>query len=162
MSDNKYWVCRVAPCYGSAGDYDYHVEVAHDFEATSPDALGVKYKELGEGEGYEDPREAATAAIKVAARWAQDESERIGLAWQTRAGGYFGVVADEADEEELKSLAEKEYESIPKCARCGDILGKTWYHDYFGEDKYCSEFCATETMRELDEDDPEWEEDYAY
>lgn len=160
--DNKFWISRVSPCWGNTGEFDYYVEVAHSFDATSPDALGAKYKKLGEGQGYEDPREAAKAAIAVCKQWQADTpDDTIGLEWQTMAGGYFGVPADEVDETEILELAEKTYQSLPKCAKCGELLGTQTYQlfDWIDDEEFCSENCAESMYWELMEPMEEGEND---
>lgn len=139
MSDDKYWVVRVSPSWGSSFD-SYYVEIAKDFEATSACQLGTKYKDLGEGEGYANPREAALAGARVARQWAKDEGEPIGLAWQTRHGGYYGMPGEDVSIIQLFLLAKEELESLAKCDWCREILtGEVYKY----EDLYEAEFCST-------------------
>ena len=45
---------------------------------------------------------------------------------------------------DAKEWAQKEFEQLPKCARCGDIMsGETWQlPDVYEEEEFCSENCA--------------------
>lgn len=66
---------------------DQIVEVVCDDEDVSPDKLVSKWKNLGEGRRFIDPREAVSAAIKIAEAWrlVSDEPVHIGVGSFTSA-----------------------------------------------------------------------------
>jgi len=73
-----YFVSR--QCYWPDGQLT--VEIAGGgLDYANPDMLVEKYKHLGEGREYEDPMEAAEAAIEIARAWRMDApDERISVA----------------------------------------------------------------------------------
>lgn len=103
----------------SVFDGERAVEIAYGLANSSPDALARHYE--GELETYEDPREAAEAAIRLAAEWGKAVGETIPI---TRAAsgalGVYPCAADGYTPEETRSWAETEYAAIPKCEACGE------------------------------------------
>lgn len=130
----------------------YVVEVsAGGFDYCNPDALVSKYS--GEGEEYEDPREAVEVAIQIVKDWRRDGEKRakIGIG----ATGGYTMPFDPTTFADAKKWAEKEYESLEKCAGCDTVIedAKEWYQagtifkdgeflPYEDGYKYCSERCA--------------------
>jgi len=137
---DKWFVSR--QCYWGVEPNEQNVvEIASGgCDYANPDMLVEKYN--GEAETYTDPREAVTAAIEIAKQWKKDcPSLTIGIA-HGFTGGY--TMPFEASEvKELKDWAEKTYQELPKCDRCGDLLPKEHY--ILPEDpdvKFCREYCA--------------------
>ena len=131
---------------------NYMVEIAYpDQDSIGSDMLATHYADEGE---YSDPREALEAAIKVRDMLQKDHpNETIGIAF-----GHFDMVEGEPqDMEELKAEIEKHYESLPKCDRCGKLIGDEPYIIYEDPDfgKFCSEYCAEEAYIE---DEKEYDE----
>jgi len=65
-------------------------------------------------------------------------------------------------EEELRAKAKEFDESLPRCAHCGDILGKERFgmiHMHQDEYDCCSEYCAEQHYAFPEEDDDEEEDD---
>jgi hypothetical protein len=116
------------------------VEIAFpSIDYSGPDMLCEKY--AGEGELYDDPRDAVNAAIEIKEMWEKDSGEVVVIT----AGSFDGFEGEESTVEELRTWAEKQYDSMEKCAVCGEILGENWYTNQdseFSEDKFCSEVHA--------------------
>lgn len=125
----------------------------------NPDMLCAKYD--GEGKEYEDPREAAEAALEIAKLWRRDAPDNIISVAYGSTGGftlpfeperddtYFdaekGVeVIDEEHtaEKKLRQWAEETYDKLPKCDLCGKLLPEEYFIDESGEFKFCREYCA--------------------
>lgn len=145
-----YFVSR--QCYWGVDPEDQNVvEIAHGgLDYANPDMLVEKYE--GEGQEYEDPREALTAALAVAEAWKADKPDlTINIAHGFTGGNTMPFEPDKV--EDLKVWAEKAWQDLPKCDQCGDILPKEHY--VLTEDpdlgKYCSEYCcdkAAEAMHD--------------
>lgn len=106
---------------------------------TNPDALVERY--CGEFETYDDPREAVAAAIDICRTWRQDGERRarIGIG----ATGGMVMPFEPCAFREAKAWAEKTYQELPKCDRCGEVLPERYYYNLDDpEMKFCSEFCA--------------------
>lgn len=128
------------------------VEVSRgSLDYTNPDALIEKYS--GEGDEYEDPREAVEVAIQIVKNWRKDGERRATIG----VGGTGGMTIPFKPETfaYARAWAKKEYESLEKCARCDTIIedAKEWYQagTFFKDGeflpcengyKYCSERCA--------------------
>ena len=111
----------------------------------NPDMLVSKY--AGEGEEYEDPREAVTAALEIAKQWKSDKPDlEIEVAYGHTCG--FTMPFEGSDEKELKEWAEKRYQDLPKCDRCGELIKGNGFvlFDDPTDSKYCSEYCAEESQ----------------
>ena len=118
----------------------------------NPGMLVAKFK--GEGIEYNDPREAAKAAIEILKAW----NEVCPICNATLSCGSTGgntLPLDEVSVEELLNWAEEEYAELPKCAKCGDILGdEVCYSFAIGEEeKFCSESCAMSYGEEDEQSD---------
>lgn len=126
----------------------------------SPGMLTSRYP--GESKEYEDPEEAAEAAIAIRTLWQGDEKEAINISIGTTGGGLAVHCPEEMADDEVRRWAETESKSIERCDRCGDPLPKKFYRrpdDWTGE-KFCSEYCverAVEFDREVEDDNPEEE-----
>jgi hypothetical protein len=151
--NEKYWVYRLSAAWPDGG---YYVEVSEGDDTASPDAMGTKYKELGEGRGYENPREAAIAAIRIARQWKKDghrgEEIEVVLCANGKFAGEMGVPADDMTVKELLLWARKEYESMVRCDNCNELVGRETYKNWDDDDVYCSEYCAEEGLRRVYED----------
>ncbi len=113
----------------SAGGMDY----------TNPDALSAKYP--GEFETFDDPEEAAQAALQILALWRADGQPEAQPAYGATGG--MTMPFDPCTEEELREWARKTKERLPKCDRCGEPLPKHPYiHLDLDGEKFCSEYCA--------------------
>ena len=79
-----YFVSR--QCYWGVED-PYVVEVASGgLDYANPDMLGVKYKRLGEGKEYLDPREAVQAAIAISRAWTETDGAPLPVAYGATGG----------------------------------------------------------------------------
>jgi hypothetical protein len=126
----------------------YSVEIARELDYAGPGALVQKYP--GEFEEYNDPREAAEAAIRIARAWRADKGlidvpyELFTLAMNDMV---YATVNDAMTSGELREWAQRVYDNMPKCRHCGDIVNSRalWYPmDFVGEEEFacCSENCA--------------------
>jgi len=116
----------------SAGGPDY----------TNPDALVARYP--GEFETFADPREAVKVAIAICRAWRKDGEKRASVG--VGATGGMTMPFEPCTFKEARAWAERKYAKLPKCARCGAILGATVYVpiDVDSDFKFCSEYCAEE------------------
>lgn len=133
VSRQNYW--------GVEEDNQYVVEIAFGGrDYANPDMLVPKWGDLGEGQEFDDPRAAATAAIAIWQKWVKEEPlAKIGH------GATLGYTMpfEPSDIEEVIKWSEFEYSSLDKCANCYSILPEDhWFHYYDIDIKYCSENCA--------------------
>lgn len=132
-------------------DGDEIVEIADGgLDYTNPDALVATYP--GEMQEYQDPCEALDAAIEIARRWRADGGNPKIAAGHTLG---FTMPFEPSTEPELREWCKRARETMPKCARCGDILPDAAYENedsQYTEDKFCSEYCAEEAY--LDGEEP--------
>lgn len=147
-----YCVTRQSNYYDSGA---YSVEVARDFEISSPGALVAKF--AGEFEEYDDPREAVTVAISIRREWTRAgvDSELLtdGRIPFTIAGNGFiyPTVCDGLTAAALRRWAQAEYDAIPKCDRCGDLGATEWSYETGETVLACREYCAEELLNYEDE-----------
>jgi hypothetical protein len=146
ISRQKYWP-----------DGDLVVEIAKGGrDYANPDMLSPKYS--GEGEEYEDPREALNIALDIRDSWISDCKEEVRVEHGFTGGSTMPFCSEPTDEE-LKEWAEETYQKLPKCDRCGEVLpDKCWtLYEYDPDLKFCSEYCAEEFDRGMiaEEDDEE-------
>jgi hypothetical protein len=103
-------------------------------------------------EGYEDPREAAGAAVAVRDRWERDlhapgESRSGSIRFTLATSSLvYPTVEDGWGTAELEQWAASEYDRLPKCENCAaPISGDAWrrFDDLGFPDapEFCSEHC---------------------
>jgi len=123
------------------------VEIAPGFDHASPGQLVAHYKAQGEGQEFDDPIEAAEAAILVRRAWQKDSRKRIGLTFGDADIGW-----DAHTQKELLAWADKMHEKVPKCDQCGEVLGSKrgdqWQHHDFPDETFCSERCVEKMLEE--------------
>lgn len=123
------------------------VEVSNGgIDFTNPDALVEKYP--GEFEEFDDPRIAVETAIEICKAWRKDgcKKAKVGIG----ATGGMTMPFDTCSFKEAIEWANKEYESLGKCDRCGELLPKDHYVIPLEPDlKFCREYCADETYNEM-------------
>lgn len=144
-------------------DGDLQVEISQGgLDYTNPGALSGKYS--GEFEQYEGMTPALEAGISIYKAWRHDlsgdEKKSLGIAIGNTGGStcFFDAspLTDKL-EDELRVKARKFDESLPRCAHCGDILGKERFGMH-GEYDCCSSYCAEQHYApepEPDEDEDE-------
>ena len=150
------------------------VEISQgSYDLVNPDALVKKY--AGEGEEYVSPVEAVEVAISIAQQWQTQTKETVYLAMGA-THGHTAVFDEEPLTEEtfaaLRATAEEIEEGMPRCDRCGDLLGKDYVKIRDGGacdgGNYCSESCASNAIEEAeadmaadwdDSEDPDWDEE---
>jgi hypothetical protein len=131
--------------------------VSGSSDNASADMLTPFYRAEGEDDTYDDPREAAQAAIRVRNAWVKDvpygADDAHGVIITGFTTGYGMVVPEEVSDEELMTWAEEEYQKLPKCGHCGRLLGHDCYGNEFttadNEYPFCSEYCADMAAREF-------------
>lgn len=133
-------------------DGSFFVEVVAGIDSGDPGRLGIKYRDEGEGENYTDPRCAAIAAVRIQRSWLRGSRLPIGLVHNGRIAGEMGVPGQECSARELFMWARKEWLGLPRCARCGDIIGGETFYLYVQDEHYCSEYCAEEAQQEHQEE----------
>jgi hypothetical protein len=123
------------------------VEIAPGLNHASADMLTALYKRLGEGQEFDDPREAAEAAILVRRQWAKDSAKRVGLSFGDADLGW-----EAWTQKKLLAWADKMHEKVPKCDWCGEVLGSKrgdrWQHQDFPDETFCSERCIEKMLEE--------------
>lgn len=134
----KYFVSRQR-YWGVPEAEAYVVEIATGGrEYANPDALVPKY--AGEMEEYDDPREAAEAAISIMRQWKKDARRKIHVAYGCTFG--YTMPFEPSTIKDLRAWAETAYKELPKCERCGMLVdADEYYTDAFGEGMYC-QCCA--------------------
>jgi len=116
------------------------VEVSEGgLDYTNPDALTQQY--AGEFQTFDDPEEAAEAAIQVCELWRKDSQPEAQVAHGATGG--MTMPFEPGSYEELRGWAKLAKERLAKCARCGTVLGETRYrHLHLEDELFCSEGCA--------------------
>ncbi len=140
-------------CYwGVEEDEANVVEIAlGGLDYANADMLCEKYE--GEGEEYRDPREAIKAALKIAEQWKKDQSDlTIGVAHGCTGGMTMPFEASEV--EELQKWADEQYEKLPKCDQCGELI-ETKYTLAEDDVEFCSEYCAEQYQAETQTEEEE-------
>jgi hypothetical protein len=124
---------------------DNIVEVSQGgIDYSNPDALCKKYQ--GEFEEFTDPREAAVTAIAICKAWRIDVKGKDKQRPQVAHGATGGMTMpfEGCTFKSLLAWGNANYEALPRCCECGDLLGAERYNYYPGEDSEdcCSEYCA--------------------
>lgn len=144
-------------------DGDMVVEIAQGgSDYANADMLSPMWASLGEGKEFTDPRAAVEAAINVRDMWksVRDSVEREGeihISFGCTMG--FTLPLTRMSDDELKSKADTLFDKLPKCAQCGDLLGKeTFTHDFaIPGESFCREYCAeTNYNNEVNSDEKEY------
>ena len=144
VTRQRYWPDGAEVVEVAQGGRDY----------SNPDALGAKYS--GEFEEFTDPREAVTTAIGILRAWRADSKHprKIRLALGCTYGNTMPF--EPITIREAQKAAADLYEKAPKCAECGDILGReTYRHDYSDDERFCREYCAEQNYCRYFEDQAE-------
>lgn len=119
------------------------VEVAYGgLDYANPDMLTTRWRELGEGKEFTDPREAVEAAIQVCDAWRKAGCPLAKVAMGSTGGCTIPFEPKEYDE--ARARAVEIFEKLPKCAECGETLGsETFTHEFVMDDElFCSGNCA--------------------
>lgn len=113
------------------------------------DMLGAKWKSLGEGKEFADPREAVNAAIAICEAWRTTGEKHAKVAMGATGG--FSMPFEGEDFDALRKRAEEMYDKLPKCVRCGELLGETVYNhiECTDREEFCSENCAVRHYYDL-------------
>ncbi len=116
------------------------VEVSHGGrDCTNPDALAAKYP--WEFSAFDDPREAAQAAIEICRAWRRD-GERGAKVAHGATGG-MTLPFDPCSARELVAWAKQAWDRLPRCDRCGEVLPVESFRSFDDPDaRYCREYCA--------------------
>jgi hypothetical protein len=129
------------------------VEVAQGGrDYSNPDALCARYS--GEFEEFTDPREAINTAIEILKAWRADSKHprKIRLALGCTHGNTLPF--EPITIRDARKAAAVLYEKAPKCAECGDVLGReTYSHEHADGDSFCREYCAEKNWARYYEDD---------
>ena len=128
-------------------DSDGQVEIViGGIDYSGPDTLCEKYRRLGEGQEFNDPRAAVKAAIEILKRWQQDEPEKENLFITAVSLGGMGLEGEPWEEEALLKWADKMWERLPKCDECGDPLddgprAELYLSESDPDLRFCTEHC---------------------
>ena len=127
--------------WGADPDECWVVEIAgggRDY--ANPDMLCAKY--AGEGEEYEDPREAVEAALAIAESWRNDAPDKvISVAYGHTMGFTMPFEPTKQKKKKLRQWAEETYNKLPRCDQCGGLLPER-HLEYEEGFKFCREYCA--------------------
>jgi hypothetical protein len=138
----KFFVSR-QHYWGVEEEDAYIVEIAYGgLDFANPDMLGERWANLGEGREYTDPREAVEAAIRVCDAWRKSGESRAKLGMGSTGGNTIPFEPKEYDE--ARKRAQELYDKMPKCAECGEVLGKETYTHYLvcDDERFCSDSCT--------------------
>jgi hypothetical protein len=119
----------------------------------NPNMLVEKWRHLGEGKEFKDPREAVEAAINVAKAWRASGKKNVRIAYGSTGG--FTMPFEPSTIKQAHAWAEKTYEKMPKCDQCGGVLPsnkRSRYKSWETGAEFCSERCA-ERAAEWDEEE---------
>ena len=123
---------------------------AGGFDNVNPDMLVERYDH--EGETFIDPRDAVDAAIEIYNLWRMDEpGSDIYIGYGDTFGSAMPFEASCIPD--ITSWSEKEYDALPKCDRCGDILIDVYQSYYIEDALFCSENCAQNACDEMFEEE---------
>lgn len=118
---------------------------------------------VGEGESHVGLVAALEVAIEIAEDWQKQTKDTIHIGVGNTHGMSIPFDEMELTEETyalLRKKAAEHDEQLPKCCRCGDILGKDTYTLTDWEDeKFCSENCAERSYEEMMKEEEEEEEE---
>ena len=148
----KYFVSRQIYYGIDLEDGQMTVEVAKGgLDYANADMLVSVYR--GEGEEYDDPREAAKVAISICEQWKNEQpyvAEFIGVAHGFTLGYSFPF--EHVTFDELIEWANIEYESLPKCARCDEVFDPEHGYSLMWQDEYvyCSDYCCDKVNEEIE------------
>lgn len=144
----KYFVSRQA--YYSSHQNVVEIAVG-GIDYSGPAMLTKNWYNQGEGQEFLDPRDAAQAAQRVVIAWALSSNDDYPRLTVVNSGG-MGIEGEPMSWEEVQAWAEQEYERLPKCERCGEIIpGKPVHVILFQQirdEEYCSEYCAEKAYDE--------------
>lgn len=164
MNMQKYFVSRQT--YWPDGENVVEVSVGGS-DYANPDMLCVRYANEGEGEEFDNPKEAAAAAIEICKKWRVDNQPDAQVAYGCTGG--MTMPFEGCTFEELESWAKEKYDTLDRCPRCGEILGKEkWSAGMFTSDgdlisfeefEYCSQYCAEESSVQCEDDENDGEEE---
>lgn len=103
-----------------------------------------KFARLGEGETFVSPVRAVEAAIQVCDAWRADGCPEAQIGYGATGG--MTMPFDPCTFEEARAWAAKREESLPKCGRCGELLGRKRYTiPELDDQTFCREYCAEQT-----------------
>ena len=156
-----YYVCRQWYYYSG----ELMVELTEGgLDYAGPDHLVEKYPELGEGDAYAKPQEAAVAAVRVMRAWQKDEPDKeVHLTVRTQLAGYFGMEGEPWTIRDIRLWAAEAWEKLPRCARCGEVVPEDGAYGncrtVFDDNEYpfCSEYCADQDWFESETEREEYE-----
>jgi hypothetical protein len=118
---------------------------------SNPGMLVKAYPE--EGDTFLGMTNAVEAGIRIAQQWKKDSKKKIGIAVGNTGGDTAFFESMPLTIATFKHLRKKAYDfdiNLPRCDRCGEILGKDKYrNNEMPDDLFCREYCAEEAYREL-------------
>lgn len=186
VSRQIYWGIDSEP-FREDGKYEDATYCQHVVEVAvggqdyaNPNMIAERWSRLGEGNEFEDPREAIEAAIQIRNEWKKNpplgdedgKPVRIEVVFGSTGGNTipFEVTLktgdddiERASDEELQAKGERIWEKLPKCAECGELLGEEKYGDpNLGEFNCCSERCAEKHYGDPEGRDEEETDDEEY
>ncbi len=140
---NKWFVSRQS-YWGVEPEDQNVVEIASGgLDYANPDMLSAAYKNLGEGQEYDDPRDALTAALAIRDAWRKNKPHLVIRVAHGCTMGMTMPFEGEEDEKALWEWANAAWEKLPKCDQCGGVLPKDHFTDCDSRElKFCSERCA--------------------
>ncbi len=129
----------------------YAVEVSiGGWDYAGSDMLVERFKDLGEGAVYQDPREAVKIAIDILRAWRKRDPKDHAKLVVVNTGG-MGIEGEPIPIMQAIKWAKEEWDRLPKCDQCGGLLPQAYYTlpEWGGEDRFCSEHCAEKAEAEL-------------
>jgi len=101
-------------------DGDFEVQISEGIDFAGPDQLLplAKWKKLGDGQLFKDPREAVEAAIKVRDAWNEHKGLELGDEECVEIGGCFG----DGDDDYLRNRGLAAWGQLVHCMYCGELI----------------------------------------
>ena len=107
----------------------------------------AKFARLGEGETFISPVKAVEAAIKVCEAWRAVGCDDAQIGYGATGG--MTMPFDPSTFEEARAWAVEREATLPRCDRCGELLGKGRYTVPVLDDQvFCREYCAEQAYQD--------------
>ena len=143
-------------------DGNYTVEIADDLDTLDPSLYWENDGSFFDQhcKEYDDPRDAAAAAIEVRKVWQENSGEHVFVAL---ANPFYPSYANAMTDDEVNAWAEATYEKLPVCAHCGAKKDMPEYESEWGDEFHaCDDYHAREYVWDQEESELDAQADAKY